>query len=57
MLDGGHLATGIGDVTSPTAEAPAAVYTLSGTKVTTPVNQLPRGLYIINGKKVFVPGK
>ena len=57
VLDGDHLATGIGDVTSPTADAPAAIYTLSGTKVTTPVDQLPRGLYIINGKKVFVPGK
>lgn len=57
VLDGDHLATGIGGVTSPTAGVPAAVYTLSGTKVTTPVDQLPRGLYIINGKKVFVPGK
>lgn len=57
VLDGDHLATGIGDVTSPAADAPATVYTLSGTKVTTPVDQLPRGLYIINGKKVFVPGK
>lgn len=57
VLDGDHLATGIGDVTSPTADAPATVYTLRGTKVTTPVDQLPRGLYIINGKKVFVPGK
>ena len=57
VLDGDQLATGIGGVTSPAADAPAAIYTLSGTKVTTPVDLLPHGLYIINGKKVFVPGK
>ena len=57
VLDGDQLATGIGGVTSPAADAPAAIYTLSGTKVTTPVDLLPHGLYIINGKKVFIPGK
>ena len=52
ILDGST--TGINGVTAGAAEAPAAVYSLTGVRMGTSTDNLPAGIYIVNGKKVLV---